>query len=189
MNSSSIGQALFTKAQQSLLALFFSNPEQSYYLNEVIRHAAMGSGAVTRELEKLASVGILTITKIGNQKHFQANKNCPIYPELTQIVLKTFGIKGALQDVLKDVLDNVEKAFIYGSIASGLEHGGSDIDLMLVGEEISYTGLMETLEPLEAKLHRPINPTIFTPEEFSLRLEEEQSFLKKVMSQPQIDLK
>jgi len=188
MLASTIGTALFTRAQQNVLGLLYGNPDKSFYLNEIARKTAMGKGALTRELTKLTDAGILTVTKLGNQSHYQANSSCPIFEELKQIVLKTFGIKGVLQQGIAGLLDEVEQAFIYGSVAKGEEHVGSDIDLMLVGEDLSYSEVMEKLEPLEVQLHRQINPTIYTPDEFSQRLEEGQNFIAKVMSQARIDL-
>jgi len=188
MSASMIGTALFTKAQQNVLGLLYGNPDKSFYLNEIARKTAMGKGALTRELAKLTEAGILTVTRLGNQNHYQANLSCPIFNELKQIVLKTFGIKGVLQQGLSGVLNEVEQAFIYGSVAKGEEHADSDIDLMLVGEGLSYSEVMEGLEPLEAQLHRQINPTIYTAEEYSKRLDEGHNFITKVMSQPRIDL-
>lgn len=188
MSASMIGTALFTKAQQNVLGLLYGNPDKSFYLNEIARKTAMGKGALTRELAKLTEAGILTVTRLGNQNHYQANLSCPIFNELKQVVLKTFGIKGVLQQGLSGVLNEVEQAFIYGSVAKGEEHADSDIDLMLVGEGLSYSEVMEDLEPLEAQLHRQINPTIYTAEEYSKRLDEGHNFITKVMSQPKIDL-
>lgn len=188
MLASTIGTALFTKAQQNVLGLLYGNPEKSFYLNEIARKTAMGKGALTRELAKLTEAGILTVTKLGNQNHYQANSSCPIYGELKQIVIKTFGIKGVLQQGISGLLENVEQAFIYGSVAKGEEHAESDIDLMLVGNGLSYSEVMEGLEPLEEQLNRQINPTIYTPEEFSQRLGEGQNFVSKVMSQSRVDL-
>lgn len=188
MQASNIGNALFTKTQQSLLGLLFGKPQRSFYLNEIVRETAMGKGAVTRELAKLTAAGILTVQKQGNQNHYQANSSSPIFNELKQIVLKTFGVKGVLQQGLASLLADVEQAFVYGSVASGEENDGSDIDLMLIGNDISYSEVMEKLEPLEEQLHRPINPTIYTPKEFSERLAGGQNFLSKVMAQSRIDL-
>lgn len=183
-----IGDALFTKAQQKVLALLFGQPEQSFYLNEVVRLAGMGKGAISRELSNLVAAGILRVNKQGNQNHYQADPNCPIYSEIVSIVKKTFGVKGVLQSALADLLPTLEQAFIYGSIAKGEEHAGSDVDIMLVGNDISYTHVMALLEPAESQLQRTINPTIYSASEFNERLEQKQSFLTKVMAQPKIDL-
>ncbi|HEY3300758.1 MAG TPA: nucleotidyltransferase domain-containing protein [Methylophilaceae bacterium] len=188
MTATQIGDALFTKAQQKVLAMLFGQTDRSFYLNEVVRHAAMGKGVISRELTKLCEAGLLVATKKGNQNHYQANVDASIFNELKQIVKKTMGVAGVLQQGLATLLPQLEHAFIYGSIAKGEEHAGSDVDVMLVGENLSYTQIIALLEPVEAQLQRKVNPTIYTPTEFTERLTHEQSFLNKVMTQARIDL-
>jgi predicted nucleotidyltransferase len=183
-----IGDALFTKAQQKVLALFYGQPESSFYLNEVVRIADMGRGVISRELNKLTEAGLLVVSKQGNQNHYQANADSPIFNELISVVKKTFGIKGLLQVALASMVPQLEQAFIYGSVAKGEEHAGSDVDVMLVGEELSYGEVMELLESVEEQLQRSVNPTLYSPEEFEQRLAEGHNFLTKVMALPRIDL-
>ena len=188
MSATKIGDALFTKAQQKLLALFFGQPEKSFYLNEVVRLADMGRGAISRELAKLTDAGLLLVSKQGNQTHYQANAISPVFDELKKIVQKTFGITGIVQSGLMSLLPQLEQAFIFGSIAKGDEHADSDVDVMLVGDDLSYSSVMEMLEPAEIQLQRKVNPTLYSPAEFAQRLAEEQNFLSKVMEQDRIDL-
>ena len=186
--ATSIGDALFTKAQQKMLALFFGQPDKSFYLNEVVRLAAMGKGVISRELTKLTDAGLLVVSKQGNQNHYQANSACPVFNELILVVKKTFGVTAVLKTALVSLMPQLEQAFIYGSVAKGEDHGGSDVDIMLVGDDLSYAEIMHILDPIEAELQRPVNPTLYSPAEFAERLSEGQNFLTKVMAQPRIDL-
>ncbi|MBL4682108.1 MAG: nucleotidyltransferase domain-containing protein [Pseudomonadales bacterium] len=188
MSKSSVGDALFTKAQQKLLVLFFGRPDSTFYLNEVVRLADMGKGAISREPAKLCESGLLLVSKQGDQTHCQANKTSPIFAELTSIVKKTFGVAGVLQMALAPLLPNLEQAFVYGSVAKGVDHADSDVDVMLVGEELSYSEIMQMLEPAEKQLQRSVNPTVYSSAEFAERLAGGQSFLTKVMAEPRIDL-
>lgn len=183
---SAIGDALFTKTQQRVLGLLYGKPEQSYYLNEIVRLADMGKGTVRRELEKLVKVGLLTIKKQGNQNHYQANPNNPIFNELKAITQKTFGIVDILRTALQAILEKSELAFVYGSIAKGVEHSASDIDVMLVGDNLDYTALMSLLIPAEAQLGRKINPTVYTPQEFIQRKQQGHHFLTRVLAQDKL---
>ena len=70
---SGIADALFSKVQQRVLAVLFGNHSRSFYANELIALAGSGSGAVQRELTQLSAAGLVTVTRIGNQKHYQAN--------------------------------------------------------------------------------------------------------------------
>lgn len=189
VNQSNLGEALFTKTQQRVLGLLYGQTENSFYLNEIVRMADMGKGTVRRELEKLTSVGLLSVHKQGNQNHYQANAKNPIYSELKSIVKKTFGVVGVINSALSTILPIVEFAFVYGSMAKGSEHSDSDIDLMLVVEELSYTDLMEVLSKAEKQLGRVINPTIYNRDELEKRIEINQSFITRVLSQDLLWLK
>src|SRR5262245_41704030 len=92
MKRSGLGDVLFSRTQQRVLALLFGSPDRSFYANEVVRLAGVGIGSVQRELERMATVGLITSEKIGNQKHYRANRSSPIFDELRAIVLKTFGL-------------------------------------------------------------------------------------------------
>lgn len=186
MSSSAIGDALFTKTQQRVLGLLYGKPEQSYYLNEIVRLAAVGKGSVNRELDKLCAAGLLTVSRQGNQNHYQANANNPIFNELKAITQKTFGVVDIIKAALAPLLPRLNCAFIYGSVAQGTEHAGSDIDLMLVGDDMSYSEVMELLAPAEKQLGRTINPTLYTVAEFTDRKNSHQPFITRVIEQPKL---
>jgi len=189
MNNTSVGDALFTKTQQRVLSILYGNTERSYYLNELVRLAGMGKGAVNREVSKLSDAGILVVSKLGNQSHYQANKNNPIYSELKQIVQKCFGVTEIIKSALSPILEQCEQIFIYGSIAKGNEHSTSDIDLMIIGQDLSYGAIMELLDEAESQLARKINPTILSSDEFQERINNQQSFATRVMEQPKLWIK
>jgi predicted nucleotidyltransferase len=88
---SRVAEALFSKVQQRVLAVLFRNHERSFYANELIALARSGSGAVQRELAQLEAAELVVITRVGNQKHYQANASAPIFEELRGLVLKTSG--------------------------------------------------------------------------------------------------
>lgn len=188
MPTLSLSEALFTGTQRKVLELLYGKPEQSFYVNEIARHAQVGKGSLMRELERLQQVGILTMARHGNQTHYQANPNCPIYAELQGIVRKTFGVGAPLREALVPLSEQLTWAFVYGSLAKGSEHAGSDIDLMLVGDGLSYAEVMERLLPVEAQLGRTINPTLYTPNEWLARKATGNSFVLRVAQQDKIEL-
>lgn len=189
MTTTSIGDALFTKTQQKVMGLLFGKPDKSFYTNEIMRWAAMGRGTVSRELDKLVSAGLLTVTREGNQNHYQANQGCPVYEELISLVRKTFGVADEIKVALTPFFDNIELAYIYGSIAKGSDTRSSDIDLMLVGDKLSYGDVVEALLPLEQSLRRAINPTIYDMNDFVSKLKAKNSFITRVMDQQKIMIK
>ena len=113
----SLVDALFSVTQQRVLALLFGQPERSFFTTEIISLVGAGSGAVQREIQRLVESGLVTVTRIGNQKHCQANPAAPIFKELRGIVAKTFGPAEVLRGTLASLGDKVRLALVYGSVA------------------------------------------------------------------------
>ena len=180
---------LFSKTQQRVLALLFGQAQRSFYANEIIAFAAIGSGAVQRELAKLVKSALVTVKKVGNQKHYQANHDAPIFDELRSIVLKTFGAADVLRVALQPHWQEIDLAFVYGSMAKGTEQAHSDIDLMVIGSMASNAQLLTALQPVQQQLGRSINPTLYTPEEWRQRIDEGKSFVVRILEQPKIFVK
>lgn len=189
MVSTSIGDALFTKTQQRVLGLLYGKPDKSFYTNEIVRWADMGRGTIRRELDRLVSAGLLLVSSAGNQRHYQANPGNPVYSELLGIVRKTFGVADVIREALKPFDTGIEFAFIYGSVAKGEDAAGSDIDLMVVADSLAYADLMTVLAGAEQSLGRPINPSIYSQQQFSERLESQNAFVSRVMEQPKLWIK
>ena len=181
--------ALFTKTQQRVLAVLFGQSQRSFYANEIIGLAGSGSGAVQRELARLEAAALVSVRRIGNQKHYQANHAAPIFEELRGIVIKTFGVADVLRLALQPLWPLIDLAFVYGSLAKGTEQADSDVDLMVVGRLPSNTALLEALLPAQTQLGRVINPTLYTPEEFTQRVQDGKSFILRVLAQPKIFVK
>ena len=170
------------------MGLLFGNPSRSYYANEIIRSAGTGVGAVQRELERLTAVGLVTAKKIGNQKHYQANRQAPIFEELRGIVLKTFGLADVLREALVPLAGRIDTAFVYGSVAKGTDTASSDIDLMVIGDKLSYPDIFPLLTKAESRLGRAINPTVYSRRELRRKLQDGNEFLSRVLKQPRIFL-
>jgi predicted nucleotidyltransferase len=100
-------EALFTKTQRRILGIIFGNPERSHYANEIVRGAGVGIGAALRELERLANAGLIVVARIGNQKHFQANRNSPVFDELRSIARKLLADPSAPAAYLRDAQGSV----------------------------------------------------------------------------------
>jgi DNA-binding PadR family transcriptional regulator len=82
-----------------------------------VKLARSGSGAVQRELQRLEKSGLVTVTQQGNQKHYQANQNAPVFAELRSIMLRTSGLAEPLRAALAPLERRVEFAALDGSPA------------------------------------------------------------------------
>src|SRR5207248_11253871 len=117
MEAISISNALFSKVQQRVLALIFGHPERSFYTSEIVRSVRSGTGAVERELSRLQRSGLVSVERIGNQKHYRANRQSSIFEELRSLVLKTVGLAEPLRQSLEPYSKKIKTAFVYGSVA------------------------------------------------------------------------
>jgi predicted nucleotidyltransferase len=166
--------------------VLFGKPDRSFYASELIRDAGTGSGAAQRELARLEDSGLIVARRIGNQKHYQANAKSPLFAELRNIVLKTVGLAEPLRDALKPVTSAIRAAFVYGSVARAADHSGSDIDLMVISDSLTYGEVFGALERAAKAVGRPLNPTVYTVAEFSKRTREENTFVARVLNQPKV---
>ena len=187
--NSRLGDALFSKTQQKVLGLLYGHPDDSFFVNQILRSTGMGVHTIKRELDRMTEAGILTMSRIGNQHHYRANHECPIFPELLGIVRKTFGIADVIRAALKPRDDEIEIAFIYGSIARAEDTAKSDIDLFIVSNELAYSEVMELLFESEKSLGRTINPTIYTLGETNERMRQDNAFIVRILEQPKIWIK
>lgn len=181
-----LADALFSSTRQRVLGFLFGQPSRSFYANELIGLAGSGSGAVQRELARLAQSGLVTVRAVGNQKHYQANPESPIFEELRGIAQKTVGLAEPLREALASLTPQIRAAFVYGSIAKRTDTAGSDIDLMVLSDDITYGDTFGALEAASSRLGRSVNPTILTSKEFAKRVKAEASFLSRVLAQPKI---
>ena len=181
-----LADALFSGTRQRLLGLLFGQPSRSFYATELIGLAGIGSGAVQRELANLAQSGLVTVRAVGNQKHYQANPESPIFEELRGITEKTVGLAEPLREALAPLAPQIHAAFVYGSIAKRTDTSASDIDLMLLSDQVSYADTFAALEAASSRLGRKVNPTILTSKEFYKRVKAEESFLTRVLAQPKV---
>ena len=81
-----LADALFSTTQQRILGLLFGQPNRSFYATELIGLTGSGSGAVQRELARLEASGLVTVSRMGHQKHYKANPGSPLIEELCGIV-------------------------------------------------------------------------------------------------------
>lgn len=183
---SGLADALFTQTQQRVFGLLFGQPSRSFTVRELITATGAGSGAVQRELASLSDSGLVTTRRSGNQKHYQANPDAPIYTELVAIVRKTVGLAEPLREALAPLADRIDAAFVYGSVAKHSDTASSDIDLMILSDTLGYADAVTALHPLEAQLGREINPTIYARAEFAQRVNDGNSFLTRVLEQPKL---
>ena len=185
-SSPGLAGALFSPVQQRVLGLLFGQPGRRFQSAELIRLAGSGTGAVHRQLSRLEAAGWVKITRVGNQKHYQANPDCPAFAELQGLIAKTVGLVEPLRQVLEPLADAIEVAFVYGSIAEGVDTASSDIDVLVISDDVGHAEIFAALQTAEAALGRSVNPNVMAPREWEAKRRETDSFVARIAAQPRL---
>jgi len=175
-----------SKIRQDLLALFFTNPSQKYYLRELQRMLGYSAGSIRRELLRFQKDNLFTTQKIGNLLYYSLNTKHPLFEELKSIISKTVGVEGSLRKLLSSIRQ-IKIAFICGSFASKSQRAASDIDLMIIGNP-DISNLNEKIARLEKKLKREINTSIYSWEEYKTKKKAKGGFILDLLKNPKIML-
>jgi predicted nucleotidyltransferase len=183
----SLSAVLFPGYRRRVLGLLLLRPDESLHGREIARRTGLPAGTLTRELRRLAGVGLLTQEKRGNQTLYRANRASPIFAELAGILRKTSGLADVVSEALASLSDNIDVAFIFGSVARSAETAGSDIDVLVIGS-VDLGAVVDALYPAQQQLAREIDPKVFSKREWKSKLKEKNSFAMDVLAKPKIFL-
>ncbi len=177
----SLSSTLFPGYRRRVLGLLLLHPEESLHGREIARRIGLPPGTLTRELKRLADVGLLNCERRGNQLVYSANRRSPIFEELAGILRKTSGLADVVAEALEPLTDRIDVAFIFGSVARGTETQGSDVDLMIIGS-VNFGAVVDALHLAQQQLSRDINPKVFTTREWRNKLQGRDPFLMEVVA-------
>lgn len=178
---------LFPPIRRRVLALLLGRPEKRWHLRELSREAGFAVGTVRREVNGLAGTGLLLRQKEGNRVYYQANRDSPVFQELSGLLRKTAALADVLRDALVPLGEHIGAAFVYGSFASGTPGLLSDVDLMVIGEA-TFSEVVSALAPAQMTLSREVNPTVYPPKEFVSRVASGDHFVTSVLAGPKLFL-
>lgn len=179
---------LLGQTRSRVLSALLLHPERSVHVRELARLARTSPGSLHRELRTLSELGLLHRQAAGRQVSYQANTRSPVFAELAGLLRKTAGMADALRSALTALDDRVSLAFVYGSMADGSAHAGSDVDVMVLGSA-GFADVTLALAATAATLGREVNPTPMTMEDFARRWSAGDGFVRGVAAASKIWLK
>lgn len=180
--------SLFSKTRQRILGFLFGQPDRRFFANELITLTGSGSGAVQRELRRLTEDGLVTMDRSEGRTYFRANPQAPLFPELRSMMLKTVGLAEPVRSALARLESRIRFAAIYGSVAKGTDSARSDIDVLVVSNDLTLEALYAAVASAERKIARKINVTLYTEDEYRARRRDRTSFLSRVLAADHIPL-
>lgn len=165
--------AILTKTQQRVLTLLFVG-EAERTLNELVQRSGGGSGAIRREVERMAAAGLLRERRVGNQRRFSANRASAFYPELAALAAKSLepgpdrstrrsrpsaaliAGHGTVKKVLAQ--HRLANPRVFGSVARGDDTEASDLDLLVDARRgTSLLDLVKAKHAIEDVLRVPVD--------------------------------
>ncbi|MDP1854325.1 MAG: nucleotidyltransferase domain-containing protein [Candidatus Omnitrophota bacterium] len=177
---------LFSKTIRNILSVFVTNAKRRFYLRQLCSLTGSSLRPVQLALRKLEKAGILVSQKEANIKFYSLNEQSPIYSEIKSIILKTEAIGQALSKGFKN-LQNIQCAFIYGSVAKDAEKSSSDIDICVIGK-VDLGDLSRVAAHLEQKFKREISTVTFSPEEWKRAVQGKKGFAMDILKNKKIAL-
>ena len=188
MDQISAAEVLFSKTQQRVLRALFALPTSSAGVSysELLRLTSAGAGGIHRELQQFVRAGLVRERPVGGRRIYFPNEAHPIYEELRAIARKLLGIPALVKKALEPFSMQIERAFIYGSVARNAEDAESDIDAMVIGNP-PVEKVLGALQEIEPALGRHVSARFYDPVEFH-KLGASNAFLQRVQAGATIEL-
>jgi DNA-binding transcriptional ArsR family regulator len=161
------------------------NPKKAWFLTELARHLGVRHTTLQRELSSLARAGILLSWRDGGRRYYRADESTPVFPDLSRLLVKTVGLVDVLRQALQPIKDRLDAAFVFGSLAAETDTAHSDVDLFVVGKA-GLVDLSPILRDVESQILRPVNPVIYSRQEFLRRLNAGDHFVTSVLAKPKL---
>jgi len=171
--------------RKRILSQLLLHPAEDYHVRELARLTGTTPGSLHKELSKLAHAGLLLRKEQGNQVRYQANRQCPVFPELAGLLRKTTGAAEVVAQALAPLQPVL--ALIFGSVARGTETAASDVDLLVITER-GFGEVVRALYAAQTTLGREINPVVYTPAELQAQVAEQAPFVANLLAGPHIFL-
>ena len=182
----SVAELIFPNLyRRKVLTLLVMNPEKWIHLRELARMTGASAGTLKKELDGLVNVGLLKWQKVGNQTHFSANTEHPVFPELSGLIRKTTGLKDVLSVALHDITPQIRVAFVFGSMAKATDGPQSDVDLLVVGD-VGFGQVINAVYEVQKDLGREINPKVMTWQEWSDKKAGQHTFVEDLINKPKL---
>jgi predicted nucleotidyltransferase len=176
-----LAKLLGSKLRAKVLSWLFLHPDQRFFGRQLEELLHEDSTNISRELARLAKLGILAFQVEGRQKYYRANRESPIFSELQGLVIKTAGLVDVLREALEPLSKKIRVAFVHGSFAKGTVKPDSDVDLIVIGS-CRFGEVVDAINEAQDKLGREVNPTVYPLSEWREKLASGNHFVCSVSS-------
>ena len=173
--------------QLRLLGYLFVNADAALSIAELERRTGIPQQTLSREVDRLAEAGLLTVRSSGRMRLVAANGGSPYFAELQALLLKVAGPVVVLSEALTEVR-GIQEAHIFGSWAHRYlgERGPSpaDVDVVVVGDADPEAVEAACIE-VGGRLGLEVNAIVLSDEEWERRA---SGFLRQLREGPLVQV-
>ncbi|MGH3103003.1 MAG: winged helix-turn-helix domain-containing protein [Gaiellaceae bacterium] len=170
-----------------MLTRLFVTDKTGLPLTTLAREIGLAASRVHEEARRLEAAGLVRSERVGNSRLLRANEDSPLYPALSELLLKAFGPVRVLESALSGI-SGIDEAFVFGSWASRYlgEEGEApnDIDVLIIGAP-DVRIVRSACRDAARELGRDVAPTLVSREEWR---DAASGFLQTVKARPMIRL-
>jgi len=164
----------------SLLGLFLTQCDTDFYQRELAVLTGSRLVQVQRDLLRLERAGLVARRRHGNRVYYRACNGHPAFADLKSVFAKTVGVAEVLRCPLLPLHDQIDLAFVYGSVAAGRERADSDIDVLVVSGH-DPREIVTLLAEAGEQLGREVNTATYSAGELRARVAAGTPFLTGVL--------
>ena len=176
----SLTDLFISRVRVKLINIFLSQPQEIFYVRQLVRLTGEEINAVRRELSRLETRGLVKKEPRANRLYYGFVKTYPFYQDLLSLVAKTVGL-GAQIIKERHKLGNLKFAMLSGRfVRFQARKSEEDIDLLLVGQ-VNLPQLNQLVRQAESAREKEINYAPMTLEEFGFRKSRRDPFLLRIL--------
>jgi predicted nucleotidyltransferase len=175
-----------SEMQLALLGLLLLQPERAWTQGELTAALAAPVASVHRELARAAAAGLIHRDATQRPHRYQARQDSPTYAPMRQLLELTVGVPGRLRAEFTGI-GGLRAATIHGSWARGDLRLDSDLDLLVVGDDVSK-GAKDAARRAGRAIGREVDVTVVSPTELRTQVAQGHPFFRGIIEGPHVDV-
>jgi predicted nucleotidyltransferase len=175
-----------SEMQLALLGLLLLQPERAWTQREITAALAAPAASVHRELSRAAAAGLIARDATQRPHRYRAKQDSPAYAPMRQLLELTVGVPERLREEFARVA-GVRTATIHGSWARGDLRFDSDLDLLVVGDDVAQ-GAQEAARRAGRAIGREVDITVVPPDELRMQVARGHPYFRGIIDGHHIDV-
>ena len=175
---------LASGALARLVSYFAARPAATPHLRALMRHTGLTARSLQAELARLEGLGVVLRERAGGRVQVRGVESHPAWGALRQLARVLADPIDLLRLALVDV-PGIQAAFVFGSEAKGTAGPESDLDVLVVAEEMDERLLARRTIDLWLLLGQEVNVVDLTPDALAAKVVAGRTFYREILRGPQ----